>query len=884
MDEPASVNQRDIHRMMQIVQIMQMVRMVMVLMLFALLFGVSFVSGLNLTINNYGFRNFNMTSQDSTPYYSVVLAVDDYPQGSYCRFCNDNSTDGNLFCRYNATFNGDWSDWERCDMMKIWELRDFYGDNRKERKYVFAQSDSDCSGGCNPESFANSSIFYDYTGISLDRTPPDFPPVVHQQGRYTNINSSIYVYWDAAYDREAKYINYALRYRVRLLENGTPITSWFDVGTRQDVTVNTPYDLIYGRNYSVQVLALNSVNMTANATSSGLFYESVKPFLDYSSDHNSSWSNDTHVTFWFNASDNISGVKGFTYKVNGIENFTLDQETESQGSSGNVSFRFPSGTYYFHIAAVDNAGNIGNPENHMFRIDVDRPSKPLFNSSIFHPSDGNITWLRSVSKYSPVRDYLLEISPDPDFTVIVSSFWTLSNRTSFDLSSLNISKNNYYIRIKSRNILGTESVFSNEQDIFLDNLPPVVTLMKPIGAQVTSDKPYVTVGSDEDASCSYHVEGVMKNSSKYVQFAYTGGKYHEAFIRELIGKSGSYNIVVRCIDRSGNPSDIPVEITLRIDRMLGDVRITKSPEFLNTIIGKSSTGISQYVGNHVFIELETSPKITGLSDRFSFELVPSEINEDDFRESIDAAKDIDSGEFSRIDFMSSKYRKYFTSEFGVTDNGDGTYRVNFILPEVSGKYQLNVKYSDDSSGIDKLVEISALPIRFSIKYINPSGDFANITSLQNIVYLEFRNFSAGLASTEKTSFYLASQKQDEIDSDKVSDQNVGISSRITSTLMFFATRSISFNEKDNQLYSGAFLKTDSPNFGFSSLYSNYQSIILKEGDILFDMPETLDLGKHTVILENRGTTAGVRKISIRKMNNFSSETREIKYTRYDSYD
>ena len=848
------------------------------------------VLSLNLTINNYGIMNFDNTNQDSTPYLSIVLMLSNYSAGSFCRYCNDNNLTGESHCRYNSTFSGNWSQWESCEPLKLWELGDFYGDNRKERKYVFVQSDGNCTGGCAPEHYANDSIFYDYTGRGLDTTPPDFPPIIHHTGKYTNINSSLYVYWEGAYDRESHYLNFPLTYKVRLLDNNTPITSWFDVGERTGVTINTPYDMIEGDNYSVQVIAINSVNLTINATSSGIFYENEKPILSLYSDHNSSWSNDSQVTFWFNATDGISGVKGFSYKLDSNQNLALDNEVESTGSNGNVSMYLPSGAYYFHIVAVDNAGNPSIQKDYLVKIDSSHPSRPIFNSSIFYSSDKNISWIGSAEPFSGIRDYRIELSPSPSFDFLVASVWTGSNDTFFDLSRLNVTQGNYYIRIKSRNNVGLESVYSSEKDIFVDNVPPTITLLKPINSQVYSQKPYISVNTSENAVCSFRIDGLSYkgNDSYFYPFSYTGGTYHETFLKPLVGKSGSFSVIVRCLDTMGNPAEMPFDISLRSDIYVSDIRVSKSDSYLKSHLNalsdpKYTDDLRQYESNYLEFNMEVVPKISGISDLLVFDLVPNEIDLDELRDTVVLQKsDIDK-DLSTIDLKSSPYRKYFFQDFGIEDNGDGTYNVKMKMPKISGKYDLHVKYSDSSTELDKKVPVDVMPLKFSLRYANPSGESGNVTSLNNLLYFDFSNTSFGLASSEKPVYYYFSDKKDSIDYDSVTNQNVGISSLVDSELFYFFTRKMSFNDKDSELFNHNFLLKDSPNFGFSSSFSNYLNMIISSPDILFLSNKSLDSGKYTLFIENKGSIGNQKKISLSTLDKFSVDTEEVKYTRYDSY-
>ena len=85
-------------------------------------------------------------------------------------------------------------------------------------------------------------------------------------------------------------------------------------------------------------------------------------------------SNNIAAFTWSPSSDNSgSGLAGYSYAINQIEDFNLDFTTETVSTSF-VSSALPDATYWFHLRAVDNAENGSVVERYKFIVDTTSPT------------------------------------------------------------------------------------------------------------------------------------------------------------------------------------------------------------------------------------------------------------------------------------------------------------------------------------------------------------------------------------------------------------------------------------------------------------------------------------------------------------------------------
>lgn len=99
-----------------------------------------------------------------------------------------------------------------------------------------------------------------------------------------------------------------------------------------------------------------------------------------------------HATFgWAAASDaGGTGIAGYTYAVNQSSSYTLDVSTDTEGLAASTDTA--DGTYWFHLAAVDNAGNISAQDSYKFIVDTSSPTFTVtVSSDPAHQQDITVT-------------------------------------------------------------------------------------------------------------------------------------------------------------------------------------------------------------------------------------------------------------------------------------------------------------------------------------------------------------------------------------------------------------------------------------------------------------------------------------------------------------
>ncbi|MEM4729132.1 MAG: M6 family metalloprotease domain-containing protein [Thermoplasmata archaeon] len=184
-----------------------------------------------------------------------------------------------------------------------------------------------------------------------------------------------------------------------------------------------------------------------NRTSATLYLDQLPPSspssLTSPTHAASSWSNRTLITIrWSGASDQHSGVSGFSYLWDGSPATFPDATADCDGTACELNSTIPAdGAWYFHIRAVDGAGNWATEAAHLgpFLIDTIPPSSPRGASSPSHTPSvwSNLTtatvqwWGASdsgsgLAGYSLVWDNLPDALPDAVMELDASATSTTS--------------------------------------------------------------------------------------------------------------------------------------------------------------------------------------------------------------------------------------------------------------------------------------------------------------------------------------------------------------------------------------------------------------------------------------------------------------------------
>lgn len=261
-------------------------------------------------------------------------------------------------------------------------------------------------------------------------------------------------------------------------------------GAVKDIGLVTTFSEVVGSSASGRYFNLRSVDKASNWDDE---YLSTGPYLIdavlpsgpvtvASSTHPlNQWTTSTSVTMnWSAATDAHSGLAGYDTLFDHAAGTVLPGTIDTSAALTSKSFTVGSSAtaWYFHIAPVDNAGNVG-PTKHYgpFSIDASGPTAPGSLTS----SHGvgvwskvavvNMKWAASSDPISGVVGY--DYSFDqlaggvPDGVVDVGAAVTSINQL------LTSSVNGYYFHIRAKDLAGNFSAVSTYGPILIDTVAPV---------------------------------------------------------------------------------------------------------------------------------------------------------------------------------------------------------------------------------------------------------------------------------------------------------------------------------------------------------------------------------------------------------------------------
>ncbi len=251
-----------------------------------------------------------------------------------CRFSNE-----------NLAFTG----WEVCQTAKAWLLSDANGN-----KTVVVEV-RDLAGNVNR---TNDTIFFNVTGAGLDQSAPTRPTVV-DDGKYTNIDSSLHAKWNATdYENDLLHIPLEWEYRIAF-DNLTKRLNetWQYAGIATEVTVYS-LNLSNGTNYTFEVRGINTAGIrSANGTSDGITVDiSLPDAPSVSSTHaQTTWSSNNAVTFNWSANDTLSGVVAYSYLLDSNATTIPDNVPETENEHTTLASSYNDGKST--ILKFNNTGN-----------------------------------------------------------------------------------------------------------------------------------------------------------------------------------------------------------------------------------------------------------------------------------------------------------------------------------------------------------------------------------------------------------------------------------------------------------------------------------------------------------------------------------------------
>jgi hypothetical protein len=527
---------------------------------------------------------------------SIIASItydDDYSVVG-CRFANEDAAQLTNFA------------FESCSEENVWGLYDADG-----LRTVFLEIKDEAG---------NTMIYSDTIilnkSVLQDSTPPT-PPVVLDDGAYTNSQDTLYFDWYNSSDRENGLLFVPLTYSYRLY-NGTDYIYELNGTVETEATI-TGLNLTEGANYTLEVKSKNFVGLeSSTASSNGIIVDLTAPSeTNVTSSASGSWQDIDSVSFNFSASDSLSGLDSYSYS------FDVDASTQPDNiperKSSETFYNLGDGVYYLKVKAIDRAGNSGPVASETVLIDNTAPTIPqIYERELSYAQGVNedltYRWIESTD-LSGITNYQIQIASDSEFENLVRD--VLVNITSYKYDDAPTS-GKYYARVRAQNGVGRWSAYSDVLKGEIDLVPPTVTLIKPRG-KVISTYPVLVVNTNERATCKYR-----NGTDTFKLFDLTDSTHHEVI---LSLSNGVHSFDVECEDLVGNAAPrttavFTVDTSLIPDTL--DIPDTAKTTYyseeimrINFTIKSGTTGVGEFgLSNlNVLLDSETiEPELISFTD------------------------------------------------------------------------------------------------------------------------------------------------------------------------------------------------------------------------------------------------------------------------------
>lgn len=322
-------------------------------------------------------------------------------------------------------------------------------------------------------------------------------------------------------------------------------------------------------------------NWNATATQKGPFWIDTTPpanpvQLRSTSHSTDRWSNDTTIDVAWSlpeGGDPLSGYRGFSIVWDTSGTTVPDEKTElaAEVSTATSPPRFDGSSIWFHIRALDRAGNWAPGAAHLgpFSVDSTPPKNPTVLLSPSHltghwTADNTVTmdwWgadgrMSGTDGYSAVWDNFPDTMP-PARAVLGPVAQTTASPPLQDGT-------NWYFHLRVKDAAGNWAATAVHRGPFwIDTTPPQVqALTINRGARLTSDPRIVLALKASDASPGAGLGEMRYSVDDQLWSAW--GPYSENWNFSLAGADGLRTVHVQVRDRVGNPG-VPFNASILLD-------------------------------------------------------------------------------------------------------------------------------------------------------------------------------------------------------------------------------------------------------------------------------------------------------------------------------
>lgn len=706
-------------------------------------------------------------------------------------------------CRFRTLFKA-YGDWESCLTNKPYLLKSIESGPGAVNRTVFMQI-KDLSGNIKE---VNDTIMVNFTNIMEalnDTTAPTEPKVKVDNLTQRNFK----VEWEKSIDPESFLLLYKIRYCYTIgLDSGNINESVLsseveDIGcgagyllSLDDGHVNFAdinldefdYDFNETYDYYFKVKAINGVGLINVSVSNSFKIDdeipsnvtvTTYPINTYSP--SSEFVNGDSLYFEYGATDN-NEIAGY-YVV--FDHYYDTNPKTNTLNNGNITFtNVNDGDWYFHVAAVDKAGNVGNTTTINFSVDRSRPSTPVLISSTRSFSDNiSINFSESKDLESGIETYVIELSDDESFSYINETH--MINDT-----NLTIVKGNsvtYYVRVKAINKVNISSLYSDKVMRKVDKDSPIIISEKESGFVVNSDVKYV-MRTDEEATCYYVKSQVcpVASANSWKKMEHTNGFTHGQI---FIAQNTATYYCRKCVDPFGNHD------------VSGPINFTKINSFtaLSAVFNVANSS-DVFVGDNVKFNLSVYDSGIGIG----------ELDKDELFVEIDGPSD-----------------NIILDDFSLVDYGAGNYELSFIVPQIVGIADVNLYL--ESSMFTENINITDISIDVSYSENNLDNSLMKYSKDTHrsyaVSYSKSQNdYYVGIA-TDSYPENITSDSDEVTLNSRVSDNGYTYmfisrsdKRKVESKVPFLKDRT--FDDQVNPSFGGSF-RTDSNDVNVRVEYSNY---------------------------------------------------------------
>ena len=282
----------------------------------------------------------------------------------------------------------------------------------------------------------------------------------------------------------------------------------------------------------------------------------------------SSWYIDPEVTIEWTATDEVSGIDGYSWSWD-MESGTIPDEVRAylgQWDTGTGRFTTLPGVWYFHLRAVDKSGNWSESLHYKVRVDPSAPPAPQIgcethrNGEWTASNDVRLSWETPASGPSGVIGYSYSLDHNPILTP--DEVPDIGNGVYSDLPD-----GVWYFHCRARSgseIWGPASHY----EIRIDMKSPEVFILQP-RSDIWHTEPIAEYSGTADDSMS----GIDQNTFEYSYNNSPWVSFHSDSIENWIDRdeiphceeAGGDTLRVRVMDKAGNLA-VSDPINIRVDR------------------------------------------------------------------------------------------------------------------------------------------------------------------------------------------------------------------------------------------------------------------------------------------------------------------------------